>query len=439
MLSPVLPLDLVMEADELGYKIFEPATRSLVGSHTFPCLTDDGRLTFAQLEVPSDGRFDQDDLVELRHAGSRMADWLKARRAVLLDHDSYATPTVVGYVDSLQDWRALTACAEHAIALLSRWPTELTRSVRWMPVGLPGGVEDLRRTILDVERRGNVAPGGDGGVTISHSARSVGAARGVANETVAALASAVVNAALAALPAEQRALLAPALRPIGEVARRAQPTVAHDAPDISSWPPRFVEFADSCARALVEIEAATAGHGATPLLDTHELYEQWLAVHALDVIELTLGPSSGRTSIGALASWQHGSATVDLWFKPAFPQGGRSIGSFSLRPVAATTLVPDVVVTVTEMQETRLHVLDAKSWRSMQPEDALTQSAKYLYGLRRLDALGRVPAISSVHLVTSAPRPTLVNLNDVPMDVITAHPAGRTGALDSLIERLVTL
>lgn len=187
----------------------------------------------------------------------------------------------------------------------------------------------------------------------------------------------------------------------------------------------------------MEIEAATAGSGATPLLDTHELYEQWLAVHTLDVIELTLGAASSRTSVGALASWHDETTTVDLWFKPVFPEAGRRIGALSLRPVAATTLIPDVAITVTDKRDTDLHVLDAKAWWSMQPEDALTQSAKYLYGLGRLDAPGQVPAISSVHLVTSAARPHLANLDDSPMDVITARPAGSTSVLDALVERLV--
>jgi hypothetical protein len=47
-------------------------------------------------------------------------------------------------------------------------------------------------------------------------------------------------------------------------------------------------------------------------------------------------------------------------------------------------------------------VLDAKGWAQMLPEDALSQSAKYLYGIRRTRDPRTVPAFAGVDLVTCA-------------------------------------
>ena len=57
-------------------------------------------------------------------------------------------------------------------------------------------------------------------------------------------------------------------------------------------------------------------------------------------------------------------------------------------------LTPDLVLSATRGAETELMVLDAKGWAQMLPEDALSQSAKYLYGIRRTRDPRTVPAFA---------------------------------------------
>jgi hypothetical protein len=82
-------------------------------------------------------------------------------------------------------------------------------------------------------------------------------------------------------------------------------------------------------------------------------------------------------------------------------------------------------------------VLDAKSWATMLPENALEQSAKYLYGIRRADEPALVPALAGVDLVTCAISPRLSAPGLARVHVNTATPTFGQDALMNRVDRLL--
>jgi hypothetical protein len=196
--------------------------------------------------------------------------------------------------------------------------------------------------------------------------------------------------------------------------------------------------------AIAELQSFQRGEGVVPLLDTDELYEAWLAVHVRSAIDERLGPWLVPAS-DALAAWEHDDTTFELWLKPTISREGRVFGRESFCAVVAETLTPDLVMSASRGDETELMVLDAKSWARMLPEDALAQSAKYLYGIRRTDDISAVPALAGVDLVTCAPSPNVRGADSVRIAVATATPTvgvealhARLGAtLDRLTAALV--
>jgi hypothetical protein len=169
-----------------------------------------------------------------------------------------------------------------------------------------------------------------------------------------------------------------------------------------------------------------------PLLDTDELYEAWLAVRVRAALDERFGawrlPSSD-----ALAAWYHDETVYELWLKPGISPAGRAFGNESYRAVVAELLTPDLVLSATRGDETELMVLDAKAWAKMLPEDALAQSAKYLYGIRRTRDVHVVPTLAGVDLVTCARSPRIVGGELAKVVVTSATPTAGVDALNARI------
>ncbi|MGY1792784.1 hypothetical protein ACI796_02220 [Geodermatophilus sp. SYSU D00525] len=393
-------------------------------------------MQFAELLVPSNGRFTQEDLRCLWQAGSELASWRAARQAVARSEGTFGTPEIAGQAPELRDWRSLTACAQDAASLLAGWPTMLDRREAWYAIGIPVGVEDLASTERGAEQRGYVAADNQGQLVVTQSARTRGTRRPLTSHTLATLCLAIVQLVRKSLPPTEQRLLRPLLQPIAAVGQRATaPTGARD-PDPSSWPPAFLAFSASCMRVLVEVQSAERGRGVIPFLDADELYEAWLATEVRRRLDARFGAWVAPGS-DALAAWNHEGVRFELWVKPSISRAGLQLGTAQLQAIVAQTLTPDLVLTANRGDKTELTVLDAKSWAVMLPEDALAQSAKYLYGLRRPDAPAAIPAIVGVDLVTCAARPAVSDPALSRVNIISVTPTRATDLLDERINELV--
>jgi hypothetical protein len=286
-------------------------------------------------------------------------------------------------------------------------------------------------TERQVERRGYVLER-DGVWTVTQSARWLGERRSLISNTVSTLALAVVELVVKSVPTEQLHIFRPLLDPVALVTRTAAAPIGYRDPDPASWPAAFTAFAASCMATIAELQASQRGEGVTPLLDTDELYEAWLAVQVREVLNQRFGAWALPDS-DALAAWEHDDTLYELWLKPGISRNGRLFGSESFRAVVAELLTPDLVLSATRGEETELMLLDAKSWAHMLPEDILTQSAKYLYGIRRTRDVIAVPALAGVDLVTCA-RPLSISGGELAkVAVSTATP---TTGVDALRARL---
>lgn len=436
LLSPYLPYGLVIEPTPAGgTAILEPADRSLAGQLTLPYLA--GRLLeFADLQVPSSGRFTQEDLRELWAAGSELAEWRSARIALARRGGDFGQPQIAGNSTVINDWKSLRKCGRDAANLLRHWPTRLERRPSWLPIGVPGGTEDLPITERQAAKRGFLlANGGNLGVT--QSARWLGDRRPLPSSVISALARAVVNLVRSSMPPAQLNLLRPLLEPLVLVSRQATAPANYSDPELSSWPPPFAAFAGSCVAAIAEIQSSQRGEGVVPLLDTDEMYEAWVAVQVRAVLDERFGgwrvPGSD-----ALAAWEEDDTTYELWLKPGITRAGRRFGAGSFRAVVAEILTPDLVLSASRGDETELAVLDAKAWTAIMPDGVLVQSTKYLWGIRRVPAPGAVPALARVDLITCAPPPDVSDSDIARVAVTTATPTRGGEALRSRVDSIVT-
>jgi hypothetical protein len=419
-----------LEAGAGGFSIYEPDGRSITGQLTLP-LFSNRRLTYLDLEVPSNGRFDQEDLRLLWESGAELARWRQARSALARPEGTFGAPEVIGTVARLRDWRSLEMCAHDAASLLGRWPSQLDRRTAWMPVGVPGGVEDLPLTEMEAQERGHVAEH-QRTVAIMQSARWVGDQSRLRSTSVAAIAWAVVELVRNTLAEDEWLLAKSLVNPIAMVAQLAATPSGHRDPDPSSWPIPFIAFVASCTRAIADLQSEQRGTGVVPLIDTDELYEAWLAVQCREALDRLLGQRVDTES-NALAAWSREDILFELWVKPGLSRWGRRFGDQKFATLVADVLIPDIVLSASRDEETAIFVLDAKSWSTMRAESALEQSAKYLYGIRRYDEWGHVPAICGVDLVTSAEPPTAPRSDISRVNVLGATP---TEGVDRLHSRL---
>lgn len=414
-LLPALPYGLTVEVDGDDLQIVEPADRSFAGRLVLPVV---GReLRMVDFDVPSSGTFTSEDLENLWEAGRELASW-RSRLALTSADDASAEPEIIGRVGVLVDWHALELCALEAKRLLNSWPMQIGRELRWVPVGVGGGFEDVGYTEREVARVGYLSQREENAV-VARSARWFGRGERVTLSAVSTLAIKVVSLARGTLGVEEHHALSKLAGPIEQVAALAAAPPHRTDPDPSSWPPAFTLFAASCMRVLTELLARQRGNQAVPLLDTDELFEAWLAMTVRNLLSEQLAPTE-QVSEGSIASWETDAMTIDLRVKPALGRA-TNIGRDTFGALVASTLLPDVVLSATRGDFTEIAVLDAKAWAKMLPEDVLSESAKYLYGIRRAGS-EQVPAITSVHIVSCAARPRLRSESDAKIGFVHATP-----------------
>ncbi|MFT3714404.1 MAG: hypothetical protein QM774_00225 [Gordonia sp. (in: high G+C Gram-positive bacteria)] len=390
---------------------------------------------FVELTIPSNGRFSQEDLRLLWESGAELSAWRQARMALARDAGTFGAPDVTGTVETLRDWRSLAVCANQAGALLASWPSVLDRQQTWLPTAVVGGVEDILETERSVEARGALHEHDDQFV-VSQSARWRGTRRDLTSVTISTLATTIVDVVRSSVPDDQARLLRPVLDPIATVARVASAPAGSRDPDPSSWPTRFVSFAAACMRTLAELQSSRRGSGVVPFLDTDELYEAWLAIAVRRVLDTRFGQWTLPES-EALASWESDDARIELWIKPSIARRDTEIAGTRLHALVAEVLAPDLLLTVSRGDVAAFAVIDAKSWASMLPEQALEQSAKYLYGIRRSDDPALVPAVSGVDLVTCAVAPRIGASDISRVRVLSATPTSGLSELDDRIHEIV--
>lgn len=415
-LTPALPYGLIVEGDGDELRIIEPADRSFAGRLVLPFIGDSGLRMF-DVDVPSSGSFTSEDLQQLWLAGQELATW-RSRLALMSPDDGYAQPQPIGRTGMLADWHALESCSLEAMRLLDGWPRRVGRELRWVPVGVGGGFEDLGHTERQAARLGHLSYA-EGDLVVARTARWFGRGERIALTAVSSLAIEVLSLVRATLSDDDLQAVIRWTRPIEQVAAIAAGPAHRADPGPSSWPPAFIRFAGACMRVLTELLARRRGHGAVPLLDTDELFEAWLAVRVRDFIGETLNGAES-VSPGSISSWETDAMTIDLRVKPAIGRN-TTIGREDYRALVANTLLPDVVVSATRGDFTELAVLDAKAWARMLPEDVLSESAKYLYGIRRTGS-EQIPAIASVHIVSCAPTPDLSAAHDAKVGFVQATP-----------------
>jgi len=434
LITLALPFDLVVDTSSPREAVIvEPANRSVAGLLTLPYLAARD-LAFADLLIPSNGRFTQEDLRLLWEAGAELATWRSARLAVPSGDADFGRPKIVGRAPIVHAWRAVGACAHHAAVLSRHWPVFLDRDTRWLPTGVPGGAEDAALTEREAIRR-RLLSERDGVRTITHTARSMGAVRYRRSPSLAALALAVIRLAHDSLPADEQSTIRPILSPIVRVERMAAAPGRRD-PDFSSWPGPLLEFAGACTQAIADLRSAERGEGVAPFLDTDELYEAWLAVQIRAILNQRMATQEAVAG-DALGAWAHGEILYQLFLKPSLGSRGTLLGTESFAPIVAGVLTPDIVLSATRDQRTCVAVFDAKAWAELPPEAALEQSAKYLYGIRRSSDPATVPILASVDLVTCAPAPNLLEEALARVRVTTATPTGGTTSLSSRVNVIV--
>lgn len=429
-LTPLLPYGLHIEAMGDDFMIVEPTDRSFAGRLILPFLAVDG-VRMYDLDVPSSGNFTHDDLRELWLAGQELASW-QSRRALATTTGAYATPQSVDHARVLADWHALEKCARQAEMLLREWPTRMGRVIRWVPVGVGGGFEDLDHTEREVGRLGYLAKRTDADLVVTRSARWFGKSEPLTLGAAAYMAERVVALVTETVSPDDLRVLRHLISPIQRVAHQALNPAGKTDPDPSSWPNPFLLFVAACMQVLAELEARERGNRAVPFLDTDELFETWLAVRVRDILSGRLEPAP-VVSHGAIASWLDDAITYDLRIKPSIRRS-TPLGAHKYRALVAQELVPDVVVSATRGDITEFAVLDAKAWAHMLPEEALTESAKYLYGVRRIDD-DSLPAIASVCLVSCALKPDMPDHADARIDFVWATPTVGVDVLESVVEQ----
>lgn len=390
---------------------------------------------FVDLQIPSNGRFSQADLRLLWEAGAELTSWQKARIALARDDGTFGAPEVTGTAREVRDWRSLAACAHDAANLLARWPSIVDRQQTWQPIGIVGGVEDLLITERFAEPRGYVLQQGATAV-VTQSARWSGARRPLTSVTITTLTTAILQLVRSSVPSDELRLLRPLLDPIATVSRFATAPGGSRDPDPSSWPVAFIAFAASCMRVLADLQSQQRGRGVVPFLDTDELYEAWLATETRRVIDLRFGGWVAPMT-GALAAWDHHDTRYELWVKPTITRDGTPIGTTTFIALVADKLTPDLLLTATRGDKTEFAVLDAKSWALMLPEDALAQSAKYLYGIRRKDEPDHIPALAGVDLITCAAAPSIGKTDVAKIHVLSATPTTGTDVLATRLGAIV--
>jgi len=162
-------------------------------------------------------------------------------------------------------------------------------------------------------------------------------------------------------------------------------------PPPSSWPSSLRNLLDAVIAFMFGRSAEAGGTARAPLCHMWELYENWIAMRAQDVLTNLLGAPTTppkvlyRNSQGGqvwTAEWSFDGRSVAMWSQPEF-RAKEKAGQPAV--VSCTSaLIPDFVVRL-EGGGSEFHVvLDAKyrGADALSQGDVGAEGSKYLWGLR---------------------------------------------------------
>lgn len=295
--------------------------------------------------------------------------------------------------------RAISGCRR----LIRRWPINESRETVWRPADMRGGREDLKATDRLGARHGGVSNGlqvipdriarRQRGTIPWTSVRLSGACR-----TLAAYLREV------GLDGSGRALV----QPLELVAERAAPVQRVPDPPLSSWPSQARSTFWAVIEALVGLAASGRGDAQVPLSDVWRIYESWIALRSLVVLEQRFGPVKPVGDGTAWScEWDLGEIVVrlhsqrEIGASPGGPDSGHPDGVISV----SSDLRPDVLISVTStVGDQALLCIDAKrriTATQLDAGDVATAASKYLWGIRIANDPGVLP-VAKVLIVSSA-------------------------------------
>ena len=330
----------------------------------------------------------------------------------------------------------LLAEARH---LVHRWPQREALETYWRSVELPGGREDVMRTL----RAPHVPVAVLAGRAVpTRSLRWRASTEPWTVEAVEVLAREVGRRVREIRTAE--AGLDEMLAPLAGVEALARRRDRRTDPPPSSWPWPLRRFHDAALDVLLDVSAAGAGSERAPLCHLWRLYEGWVSHELFAFLGADLGAPaveptfSGFNSVGGAtwwSRWRGDGTVVDLWSQPEIDDRGfvpcddPGLAVISV----SSSLIPDALVAVRRHGDLTLIVFDAKHTgeRQMTPGEVTRAVSKYLWGIRAAadpsapGALRRVVLVSSGSpgYVFDAGRARIHGLSAVPVAApLQSHP-----------------
>lgn len=398
-----------------------------------------GKLEIEFLQLPPPAPFSTSDISAMWEATARLPGGTRTSR----QRDSLTramagrtrSPTGASIV-------ALPQVVEAAQALLARWPLVDRSVARWRAVALPGGREDIARSL----RQGSASrlQSVGGAESAARTIRRMGAFERWTLRTLAAVVREVARRFSEDSAGDELVLQVKPL--LTRVADGLDPVDSRSIdPPLSAWPPQMRGLLDACTWYLAELSAVAVGDDYAPICHLWEIYEGWVSYVVLDELERLLGPPSHGPEVASRRDanvtfrtrWDRGDErSVEYWSQLEVQAQAAAHGP-RLRSVSAP-LVPDGVLLIESPGETLVVVLDAKHRSSgMTLGDLSNSTAKYLWGLRSdLDSAHHL--VDSAVVVTSARRPPVPFDRAVArMSAVAAIP-GDDSDLRNLVSLLVS-
>lgn len=358
-------------------------TLECCGRISLVALRDDNVFSVSHIDVPPPDPFSSPDLREMWEARNRLD--LKQRPPTSGDATWFAT-VLRPRTDVRMD--RLPSAIASARMLLSRWPTTPATHSQVLPLGQPGGREDLRSTDILASQRGTTLH--QNRPLPAETARVFGSAVRRTCGSVAMLAELlrfqadILLRTPEAIPVEhdRRAVLAP----LAAVAVAAQiPKGTVDGPP-STWPTGMQKFYSLASIALAELEILGSGADTAPLSELWDLYQAWVAEAILGLMVSQLGPPIATSTSSLLGRWVSGRVELELHYTPLIPSRpgkSKSISGAKLH-AAIGALEPDVVIAARNLHtgQVKLLVIDPKKRKYLDSGALTVESSKYLWGIR---------------------------------------------------------
>lgn len=415
----LLPLGPEVEIAERGNPLvlrLRPAPRSMSGEDeggvidrvtvgSLPVVTQDlstQELSVVYLDLPPPRGFDTPGISEMWNALSVLPPSARAavRRAALWDSGAR-----LHYSDLAVHLPTLPDLLAESVHLLHNWPQKESVAYLWHPLGLPGGVEQVGRTLRSLHRV-ECAQLGDR-VVPSKTVRRRGDSEPWKLHAVSSLAQSVKRR-IAEHDEVTGTGIPKLLAPLDAVVERAQPS--HPVADVSpsSWPAPLRSWHQKGRQVLAEAEADRRLDGRAPLCQFHDLFEAWVTVKVMEQISTRFGEPviknqpDGNSLLGKptfFSRWTTEQGPIEVWAQKCIEAPIATVLGREIRSVTST-LAPDLLVATPN----GLVAIDAKyTSKTRVPIGTVSATgSKYMWGLRDGPDAEAGPALDAVHVVTNA-------------------------------------